>query len=94
MRKKSKQQKEIHDYDLTDTSLFIDKRKPLFFEDIGLKLPPVPPTQVVSIRLPSELLNQIKALASKDDVPYQAIIKLILADGVRQKTKSKSLKFV
>ena len=72
-------------YDTTDTVSMIDKKKRLYFEDLGLELPPTPPTQVVSIRLPTVLLNEIKALGSKDDVPYQALIKILLADGVRQK---------
>ena len=85
MKSKSKKSKEILVYDSTDTTSMIDKRKSLRFEDINLELPPTPPTQVVSIRLPTELLNEIKALSSKDDVPYQAVIKILLADGVRQK---------
>jgi len=85
MIKKNKKQKEIRDYDATDTSSMISKGQRLHFEDLGLELPPTPPTQVVSIRLPTELLNEIKALGSKDDVPYQALIKILLADGIRQK---------
>ena len=91
MSKKIKKTKQIKDYDGTDTSGMIDKRKRLSFDDIGLELPPVAPTQVVSIRLPTELLNELKALGSRDDVPYQAIIKIILADGIREK-KAKAKK--
>jgi predicted DNA binding CopG/RHH family protein len=85
MSKKTKNTKEIKDYDKADTSSMIDKRRKLRFDDIGLELPPVAPTQVVSIRLPTELLNELKALSSIDDVPYQATIKLLLAEGIRQK---------
>lgn len=91
MSKKIKKAKEIKDYDGTDTSGMIDKRRRLSFGDIGLELPPVAPTQVVSIRLPTELLNEIRALGSRDDVPYQAVIKIILAEGIRQK-KAKTKK--
>ena len=59
----------------------IDKTGPLTLEQVGLDLPQVPPTQVVSIRLPSPLLNQRKAFASKRDVPYQALIKHLLAES-------------
>jgi len=65
----------------------INKKKRLRLEDIGLELPPAPPTQVISIRLPTELLNELKAMGSRDDVPYQALIKIMLADGVREKKK-------
>jgi len=51
---------------------------------LGLKLPATPPTQVVSIRLPTALLNEIRAKASAQDVPYQALIKTLLAHGLRK----------
>ena len=78
----SRRIREIRDYDSTDTASFIDDSKPLRFEDLGLKLPEVPPTQVVSIRLPSNLLNELKALSSERDIPYQALIKLFLSQSV------------
>jgi hypothetical protein len=76
---------EILDYDKHDTSAMIDKTKPLTLEQVGLDLPKVPPTQVVSIRLPSPLLNQLKAFASERDVPYQALIKLLLAESLARR---------
>jgi predicted DNA binding CopG/RHH family protein len=79
------QRKEIRDYDTRDTSTMIDADKPLAFEDLNLELPKPPPTQVVSIRLPSELLNQLKAAASARDVPYQALIKLLLAESLAKR---------
>lgn len=91
MNNQTKKRKVILDYDSSDSSSLIDKKKKLKFEDVGLELPPVPPTQVISIRLPTELINEIKALGSKNDVPYQALIKILLADGIRQK-KSKTKK--
>ncbi|HLB58542.1 MAG TPA: CopG family antitoxin [Bdellovibrionota bacterium] len=79
---KRKPMKEIKDYDRVDTSAMINQAKPLKFEDIGLKLPEIPPTQVVSIRLPSELLNELRAIGSQRDIPYQALIKLFLSQSV------------
>jgi len=79
----------ISDYDSVDTSGLIDSYKPLRFEDIGMKLPPVPPTQVISIRLPSPLLNELKAISSETDIPYQALIKMFLSESIiRYKKKS------
>jgi len=72
----------IRDYDAVDTTEMIDPSKPLKFEDIGLRLPAVPPTQVVSIRLPSRLLNELKAISSETDIPYHALIKLFLSQSV------------
>ena len=76
---------EIRDYDTQDTSDMIDTTKPLTLKQIGIELPRVPPTQVVSIRLPSTLLNQLKAYASARDVPYQALIKLLLAESLQRR---------
>jgi hypothetical protein len=82
---KKKARAEIRDYDSRDTSTMIDPDAPLSFEDLGLELPKPPPTQVVSIRLPSELLNQLKAFASARDIPYQALIKLLLAESLAKR---------
>lgn len=89
MKRKNRKPLEVPDYDSIDTSSMVDSNKRLTFEDIGLQLPPVPPTQVVSIRLPTELLNELKARGSRDDVPYQALIKIFLSEGLRGK-RSKS----
>lgn len=88
MKKKSKSKQrrvEVTDYDSRDTSAMIDPGKPLTLKQIGLELPKVPPTQVVSIRLPSALLNQLKAFAWARDVPYQALIKLLLAESLQRR---------
>ena len=80
--------KEITDYDNFDTAEMIESDKPLKLKDLDFKLPDTPPTQVISIRLPTNLLNRLKAMGSQDDVPYQALIKLILAEGVKKRTKN------
>jgi predicted DNA binding CopG/RHH family protein len=85
--KKKNSLKEIKDYDDFDVSQMIDPSKPMSFESLGLKLPDTPPTQVISIRLPTALINEIKALGSLEDVPYQALIKLMLAEGIKKKKK-------
>ncbi len=41
-----------------------------------------PSTRSISLRLPEALLNEIKILANKEDVPYQSLIKILLAKGV------------
>jgi predicted DNA binding CopG/RHH family protein len=76
--------KQITDYDNTDSTTVIDADNPLRFEDLGLSLPKNPPTQVISIRLPTMLLNKIKALGSQRDVPYQALIKIFLSKAVER----------
>ena len=76
---------EITDYDSQDTSTMIDRDKPLTLEHLGLQLPEPPPTQVISLRLPSELLDQLKAFASSRNIPYQALIKLLLAESLQRR---------
>ena len=86
---KKKARRVISNYDTMDTSGLIDPSKPLRLEDLGMKLPAVPPTQVISIRLPSPLLNELKAVSSETDIPYQALIKLFLSESLtRFKKKS------
>jgi len=41
-----------------------------------------PSTKAISIRLPVDLLEQIKIAANKRDVPYQSLIKVWLAEKV------------
>lgn len=39
-------------------------------------------TETISLRLPTALLFELKALANKRDVPYQSLLKVFLADRV------------
>ncbi len=41
-----------------------------------------PSTKTISLRLPENLLNDIKVLANKEDIPYQSLIKILLSRGV------------
>ncbi len=49
-----------------------------------------PSTQTISIRLPAALLEDLKLLANKRDVPYQSLMKIFLAERVAQELRSKS----
>lgn len=83
MKKTNKKKlSEITDYDQHDTTTMINRTRPLEFIDLGLKLPKEAPSQVISIRLPTTLVNQLKALGSQQDVPYHALIKLFLAESL------------
>ena len=49
-----------------------------------------PSIKTISIRLPENLLNDIKILAHKSDIPYQSLMKILLTNCVKaefQKTK-------
>jgi len=43
-----------------------------------------PSTQSISIRLPVDLLEQIKVEASRRDVPHQSLIKIWLSEHARK----------
>lgn len=43
-------------------------------------------TRPVTIRLPESLVNQLKKLAHKKDVPYQSLLKLLLDEKVREES--------
>ena len=39
-----------------------------------------PSTKTISLRMPESMLNQIRVLANKRDVPYQSLIKIFLQE--------------
>ena len=41
-----------------------------------------PTTKSISIRLPQSLIEDLKTLANKKDVPYQSLLKLYLSERV------------
>jgi len=43
-----------------------------------------PSTETISLRLPASLLADLKILANRTDVPYQSLLKVYLADRVRE----------
>jgi predicted DNA binding CopG/RHH family protein len=46
-----------------------------------------PSTKTISLRLPESLLASVKVLAHKRDVPYQSLLKLLLARAVEQELR-------
>ncbi len=46
-----------------------------------------PTTKTISLRLPESVLNEIKMLAHKQDVPYQSLIKIFLKDRLNQELR-------
>ncbi len=41
-----------------------------------------PSTKTISLRLPESILDEIKILAHKQDVPYQSLIKIFLKERI------------
>jgi len=46
-----------------------------------------PSLKTISLRLPENLLNELKLLANKKDVPYQSLLKMFLAERVQTELK-------
>ena len=49
-----------------------------------------PTTKTISIRLPESLIEKLKVLANKRDVPYQSLLKVLLAEKVDEELITKS----
>lgn len=65
-----------------DTSDYVDysRAKRLTIEfDLSVE----EPVKLISIRIPRDLLNKLRVMASKLDVPYQSLIKMILAERLK-----------
>ena len=43
-----------------------------------------PSTRTISIRLPESLIEHLKVLANKRDIPYQSLLKMFLAEKVEE----------
>ena len=46
------------------------------------------PVKSISLRLPREMLNELKVLANKKDIPYQSLIKVYLAQKIAEERKT------
>ena len=74
-------EKEERDFWSThDSTEYVDwgKAKHTLFSNLK------PSSKTISIRLPESLLENIKLLANKRDVPYQSLLKILLAEKVNE----------
>ncbi|HKI06020.1 MAG TPA: BrnA antitoxin family protein [Thermoanaerobaculia bacterium] len=46
-----------------------------------------PSTRTISLRLPEALIENLKMLANKRDVPYQSLLKIFLAERVDEELR-------
>ena len=78
---KFKTEKEWANFWMThDSTEYVDwsKAKSVIFPNLK------PTTISISLRLPAFMLAQIKQLANKKDVPYQSLMKVFLAEKVKE----------
>jgi predicted DNA binding CopG/RHH family protein len=68
-----------------DSTEYLDwgKAKRLSFPNLK------PSTKTISIRLPESMLDDLKILANKRDVPYQSLLKVFLAERIKEELRSK-----
>ena len=69
---------EMDFWDSNDSTEYIDYRKSGKLNFPNLK----PSTKSISIRLPESLLQRLKIIANRKDVPYQSLIKVYLSEKV------------
>lgn len=69
-----------------DSTEYIDysKAKRTLFSNLK------PTTKTISIRLPESLIEKLKVLANKRDVPYQSLLKVLLAEKVDEELITKN----
>lgn len=48
-----------------------------------------PSVKTISLRLPESMLEELKLLANKRDVPYQSLVKVFLSDRIKQELTAK-----
>lgn len=54
-----------------------------------MKLPKLKPTtRTISIRLPESMIERLKVLANKRDIPYQSLLKMFVADKIEEELRS------
>ncbi len=49
-----------------------------------------PSLKTISIRLPESMIEELKVLANKRDVPYQSLLKIYLGEKIEEEFKSVS----
>ncbi len=72
------EEEEFEFWSIHDSTEYVDysKGKRVLFSKLK------PSTKTISIRLPEPLIERLKLLAKKRDVPYQSLLKIFLAEKV------------
>jgi predicted DNA binding CopG/RHH family protein len=67
-----------------DSTDYIDWRRAKRLTLANLK----PSSQTISLRLPKPMLDRLKLLANRRDVPYQSLLKMFVADRLKTEFES------
>ncbi|MBA4417781.1 MAG: hypothetical protein C0392_07710 [Syntrophus sp. (in: bacteria)] len=68
-----------------DSTEYVDWKKAERLTLANLK----PSVKTISLRLPESMLEELKLLANKRDVPYQSLAKVFLSDRIEQELAAK-----
>jgi len=69
-----------------DSTEYVDWKKAERLTLANLK----PSVKTISLRLPQSMLEELKLLANKRDVPYQSLVKVFLSDRIDQELTGKT----
>jgi predicted DNA binding CopG/RHH family protein len=74
------EKEELEFWSTHDSADYIDysKTKRALFPNLK------PSTRTISIRLPESLIQHLKVLANKRDIPYQSLLKMFLVEKVEE----------
>ena len=68
-----------------DSTEFVDWRKAKKTVLPNLK----PSVKTISLRLPESMLEELKLLANRRDVPYQSLLKMFLSERIREELRAR-----
>lgn len=63
-----------------DTAHYFDSNRPVKLDLSSLKKT----SKSVTIRFPIDLINRLKIVANKKDVPYQSLLKIMLSEKLKE----------
>lgn len=70
-----------------DTAHYFDSTRPVRLDLSALKKS----SKSVTIRLPLDLINRLKVVANKKDVPYQSLLKIMLSEKLKEDMRGSHL---
>jgi len=68
-----------------DSTEYVDWEKAKRVSLTNLK----PSTRTISVRLPESMLDDLKMLANKKDIPYQSLLKVYLSERIKDELRTK-----
>ena len=80
------EEEESQFWSVHDSTQFVDWRTAKRYKFPNLK----PTLRTISLRLPVQMIEDLKILANKRDVPYQSLLKIFLAERLKKERRRAS----